>query len=77
MPRHPPTQANRGNHTTPKHRFAVGEMVRVASRPLERPAEGRYKIISQLPGDSGEFSYRVKNTSEPHERVVRESQLTR
>jgi hypothetical protein len=28
-----------------------------------------------MPESSGEFQYRIKGTNEPHERVVRESEL--
>ena len=61
----------------PKHKFSVGQSVRLVPRPFEPAAQGSYKVVRQLPGEAGEFGYRVKSTSEPHERVVRESQLTR
>jgi hypothetical protein len=60
-----------------KHKFAVGQTVRLVPRPFEPAAQGTYKIVRQLPGEAGEFGYRVKSTSEVHERMVKESQLTR
>jgi hypothetical protein len=79
MPKHPPTQPANADLTQPKHKFGIGQIVRVvAGSTMDRSAaQGTYKIVGQLPGDGSEFSYRVKSTSEPHERVVRESQLTR
>jgi hypothetical protein len=36
---------------------------------------GAYVITKSLPERDGEFEYRIKSVNEPHERVVRESQL--
>ncbi len=60
-----------------KHKFNVGQTVHFVPRPFEPAAQGLYKVIRQLPGDDGEFGYRVKSTAEPHERVAKESQLHR
>jgi hypothetical protein len=38
---------------------------------------GGYVVTKQLPERNGEFECRIKNISEPHERVVRESDLAR
>jgi hypothetical protein len=35
------------------------------------------KVLRLLPEILGEFSYRVRSASEPHERVVKESELRR
>jgi hypothetical protein len=57
----------------PAHKFRVGEIVRVS---LSRNVPGgSYEVIKQLPERSGEFEYRIRSTNEPHERVVRESEL--
>jgi hypothetical protein len=57
----------------PAHKFRVGEIVRVS---LSRNVPGgSYEVIKQLPERSGEFEYRIKSMNEPHERVVRESEL--
>jgi hypothetical protein len=36
---------------------------------------GVYRIVRQLPLEAGGFQYRVKNVSDGHERIIRESQL--
>ena len=38
---------------------------------------GVYEVTKQLPHNGREFEYRIKSVNEPHERVARESQLTR
>jgi hypothetical protein len=38
---------------------------------------GACVITKILPERDGEFEYRIKSVNEPHERVVRESQLER
>jgi hypothetical protein len=40
-------------------------------------AGGGYVVTTQLPERDGAFEYRIKSISEPHERVVRESELVR
>jgi len=40
-----------------------------------RAPPGRFRVIRQMPADSGETSYRVKSETEAFERVARESQL--
>jgi hypothetical protein len=37
---------------------------------------GAYVITQKMPDHNGEFEYRVRSTSEAHERVVGESQLS-
>jgi hypothetical protein len=39
-------------------------------------ALGTFEAIRQLPERDGEFEYRIKNLTEPHERVARESELS-
>ena len=34
-----------------------------------------YEVTKKLPESRGEFEYRIKSMNEPHERVVRESEL--
>jgi hypothetical protein len=48
-----------------------------ASATSRRAAGGGYVITRQLPERGGEFEYRIKSVSEPHERVARESELVR
>jgi len=51
------------------HKFKIGE------GSLNVPG-GAYVIVRQLPGHNGEFEYQIKSAREPHDRVVRESQLS-
>ena len=59
------------------HKFNVGQTVRFqreGSSPLTT-ASGLYDVTRQLPERNGEFEYRVKSRNEPHERIVKESEL--
>jgi hypothetical protein len=38
-------------------------------------ADGEYKIVRQLPENGGEQQYCIKSVREPHERVVKASDL--
>lgn len=42
-----------------------------------RSPPGRFRIVRELPSDSGEPSYRIKGENEAFERVARESELRR
>jgi hypothetical protein len=60
------------------HKFKVGQTVSYTSGPFGRGgADGSYKIVRLLPPEGEDRQYRIKSPSEPHERVVKESQLTR
>jgi hypothetical protein len=57
-------------------RFRSGQTVRISRGLLHKSAAGgEYKIVRQLPESSGEQQYRIKSEREPHERVVKESDL--
>jgi hypothetical protein len=59
----------------PTYKFKIGETVFLkSSRGLNLPG-GAYIVTKKLPEHDGEFEYRVRSSYEPHERVVRESQL--
>ncbi len=61
-----------------EHKFRAGQKVTLAANFTNRSAGGPgYVVTKQLPERGGEFEYRVKSVSEPHERVVRESELAR
>jgi hypothetical protein len=62
-----------GNQSMP-HKFKVGDIVAVNSSRFV--PDGVFTIIKQLPGND-EPEYRIKSAKEPHERVVRESELTK
>jgi hypothetical protein len=48
-------------------KFRIGQLVQVP--------RGSYEVTKKLPESRGEFEYRIKSMSEPHQRVVRESEL--
>ncbi len=58
---------------TCRAQFKIGQTV-FLERSLAAPG-GAYVITKRLPERDGEFEYRIKSINEPHERVVRESQL--
>ncbi len=56
------------------HKFQIGQTVFLRGS-LNVPG-GAYVVVKQLPERDGEFEYRVKSPSEPHERVIREHELS-
>ena len=61
--------------TMPTHKFHIGQFVQLAPAISRNVPGGSYEIIKKLPESGGEFEYRIKSMNEPHERVVRESEL--
>jgi hypothetical protein len=60
------------------YQFRSGQTVRLSrGLPYKSAADGDYKIVRPLPDNGGELQYRVKSEREPHERVVKESDLKR
>lgn len=60
------------------HKFKVGQSVLYTSGPHGRgQASGVYKVTQLLPPEGDDRQYRIKSSDEPHERVVKESQLNR
>jgi hypothetical protein len=58
--------------------FKSGQTVHLRRSLIHRSAaDGDYKIVRQLPDSEGggELQYRIKSVREPHERVVKESDL--
>jgi len=55
------------------HKFKIGETVFLEGSL--NVLGGAYVIIRQLPERNGEHEYQIKSAREPHDRVVRESQL--
>ncbi len=56
--------------------FSSGQTVRLVRKlSLRAAAEGEFKVIRALPDDGGETQYRIKSAQEPHDRVVKESDL--
>ncbi len=60
------------------HKFKIGQTVRFTSGPYGRGSIGGiYQITQLLPPEGDDRQYRIKSANEPHERVVKESQLDR
>lgn len=59
------------------HKFEIGQIVRSDAPANSGIPPGSYEIIRQLPsGDAArDLQYRVKATTDGHERIVRESEL--
>jgi hypothetical protein len=49
--------------------------MRAATTPVDDAYPFAYVVTQEMPERDGEFEYRVRSSYEPHERVVRESQL--
>jgi hypothetical protein len=59
------------------HKFKLGRNVVLQSTILNRnAARGAYQVTAQLPERDGQLEYRIKSPGEPHERVVKESDLS-
>jgi hypothetical protein len=64
-------------HPMEAHKFHVGQTVQFRTKPFYVSASlGAFEVTRQLPERDGEFEYRIKNVTEPHERVARESELS-
>ena len=60
------------------HKFKIGQSVNYKSGPIGAArGNGVYKITQLLPPEGDDFQYKIKSAAEPHERVVKESQLNR
>jgi hypothetical protein len=59
----------------PTHKFHGGEIVLFSPSTICNVPGGSYTVVKQLPARGGEVEYRIKSVNEPHERVVRESEL--
>jgi hypothetical protein len=61
-----------------EHKYKIGQSVSFTSGPFGRGGtNGIYKVTQLLPPEGDDYQYRIKNADEPHERVVKESQLDR
>ena len=59
-----------------QHRFRLGQKVQFSrGYPYRSASGGFYEIVRHLPGLDGELYYRIKSSREPHERVVKESEI--
>ena len=63
-----------------KQKCKIGQLVYFYAKEAGRidSASGQYQITRRLPaGEDGEFRYEIRSTLEEHDRVARESELTR
>jgi hypothetical protein len=61
----------------PTHKFKIGETVFLTPSLARNIPGGAYIVTKKMPEHHGQFEYRIKSLDEPHERVVRESELQR
>ena len=58
------------------HKFASGQRVEFNPSTFDGNApRGSYTVVRQMPSETQDLQYRIKNARDGHERVVRESQL--
>lgn len=58
------------------HKFGVGQRVQFSPSGFDGGAQrGIYVVVRQMPSETRDLQYRVKDVRDGHERVVRESQL--
>lgn len=58
------------------HKFKLGQSVQYVTSKLQaETSPGGFKITRLLPSAGHDQQYRIKNASEPYERVAQESQL--
>lgn len=61
-----------------EHKFRVGQAVEFFPDPgVDKVSRGRYTIVRLLPLEAGTPQYRLKNSTDGHERMARETQLDR
>jgi len=59
------------------HKFRVGEIVKLTTSNVARPAAGNtFEVVRLMPTDGEDCQYRIKHENEAFERVARESQLS-
>ena len=64
------------NRTIPVHKFAIGQTVAFTPTPFDGTAQrGVYTVVRQMPSETRDLQYRIRDPRDGHERVVRESQL--
>ena len=61
--------------TDQTHKFKVGQIIDLIPSMSRSAARGHYEIVSLRPADGEIPQYRIKSSSESHERVVAENDL--
>ena len=59
------------------HKFPIGESVTLTPSIRRNVSGGIYQVTKQLPHNGREFEYHIKSADEQHQRVARESDLTK
>lgn len=61
-----------------QYEFTIGQSIRFRYHERMRSsAPGQYKIVGYQPDEDGEPRYRIKSDLENHERIARETELSR
>jgi hypothetical protein len=59
-----------------EHKFRVGQVMNfIPHRSVDPASRGRYTIVRLLPIDGHTPQYRIRNSTDGHERVVQEGEL--
>jgi hypothetical protein len=58
------------------HKFEAGQSVTVITGRSKTSPNGLFKIVRLLPQERGINQYRIKSTTDGHERVVMEGEIT-
>jgi hypothetical protein len=61
----------------PEHKFNIGATVFYHPKPPSNAPRGAYLIVRRLPQQAGEFHYAIRSIYEDHQRVAKESELSR
>jgi len=59
------------------HKFQIGESVTLIPSISRNVSAGIYQVTKQLPHNGRDFEYHIKSANERHQRVARESELTK
>jgi hypothetical protein len=63
-----------------EYKFKIGQIVYFNPKRSSAPpsaSSGPYQIIRRLPATEGAFQYVIRSANEDHERVAKESELSR
>jgi hypothetical protein len=59
------------------HKFKLRQTVFLQPTSLNRgAAPGAYEVTKQLPERDGQLEYRIKSSNEPHERAVKDNEIS-
>jgi hypothetical protein len=71
-----PSQRRSDGGAMPTHKFKIGQTVFLSPSPSLNIPGGAYIVTRKLPERDGEYVYQVKSANEPHQRIVRESEIS-